>query len=304
MLLTKADRRSIKDAFSSGRLLVKSPGWRGAVEWKPVTRVRKTATTKNIVRVGGSNGRELRVTEDHTLFGWDNANQCLIGVKAGNLLVVDELVSDGGLVDVRPLIEGAIEPVVYDLTVQDNARFYANGFAISNCPDRNYSMRPPESGPKIRNYTERFGFVWESPQLLVALKIAVGAINLFPPRTNFRLADFVDGGPAGDWQFLLLYKAAAHACRMVQANWIVDEVDYSLGSLSLNLEKSSKYDQLAGVFEQQFETSLEGAKRTLKYTKGLQNSRFVSGVSGLFSFGPSTNRVGLINYPSLLRGGP
>lgn len=169
-----------------------------------------------------------------------------------------------------------------------------------NNPDRHYHFRPPEHGVRVQNYTEKFGFVWETPELLVALRHAVSAVNLYPPRTWFCLSDFCMGGSAGDWSHLLFYKAAALAARMVQTNWIVDEFDYSLGNLSLNLERSSKYDSLAQAWEQQFEQSIEPAKRTLKYTLGLKQSRF-AGVSGLFSFGPSIRRVGLVNYPSLLR---
>lgn len=168
-------------------------------------------------------------------------------------------------------------------------------------PDRNYHFRPPEHGVQIQNYTSRFGFIWESHQLLFALQMAVGAVNLAPPRTHFNLEHFQPHGYASDWVFLLLYKAAAIAARMVQTNWIADEFSYSIGSLSLDIERSSKYDQLASAWEQQFESGLELAKRTLKYTLGLRMPRF-SGTSGMFSFGPSLNRVGLVNYPSLLRG--
>lgn len=169
-----------------------------------------------------------------------------------------------------------------------------------NNPDRHYHFRPPEHGVRIQNYTERFGFVWETPELLVALRMAVCAINLAPPRTDFCLQDFCPGRSGGDWCHLLMYKAASFAARMAQTNWIVDEFDYSLGNLSLNLERSSKYDSLASAWDQQFDSALELAKRTLKYTMGLKQSRF-AGVSGLFSFGPSIRRVGLVNYPSILR---
>ena len=150
-------------------------------------------------------------------------------------------------------------------------------FLRDNNPDRNYHFRPPEHGVRVQNYTEKFGFVWESPELLVALRQAVNAINMWPPRTWFALADFCPGHMGGDWGHLLLYKACSISARMAQTNWIVDEFDYSLGNLSLNLERSSKYDSLAGAWDDQFDKGMDWAKKTLKYTLGSKQSRF-SGV--------------------------
>lgn len=170
-----------------------------------------------------------------------------------------------------------------------------------NNPDRNYSFRPPEKAAKINNYTERFGFVWESVELYVALKQAVNAINLWPPRTWMRLESFAPNCEGADWQHVLLYKAATIAARMIQANWIVDEFNYSLGPLSLDLSKSDKYASLAEAWDSMFEREVQKAKDTLNYTIGLRQAQF-SGVSGLFSFGPSIHKVGLVNFPSLIRG--
>jgi len=168
-------------------------------------------------------------------------------------------------------------------------------------PDRRYHFRPPETAKVVQGYTERFGYIWDSQQLLAALKFAVNDINLYPPRTWFTLNHFQDGQQAQDWILLLTYKAAAIACRMVQLVWIADEFNYSLGSVSLDLEKSSKYDQIATAYETQFERAIERAKATLNYVLGIRNPRF-SGVSGLFSFGPSIGRVGLVNWPNVMRG--
>ncbi len=96
-------------------------------------------------------------------------------------------------------------------------------------------------------------------------------------------------------------RAAAFAFRIEQTRWIADEFNYSIGSLSLDIQKSDKYSGQADAFEQNFATQLELAKRTLKYVVGLRMSRF-SGVSGLMSFGPSTARQSLVNYPSMMRG--
>lgn len=171
-----------------------------------------------------------------------------------------------------------------------------------DAPDRRYHLRPPDHGVKIQNFTTRFGYVWESPQLLFCLNMAVGAVNLSPPRTFFKLEDYCSpNSGAGDWAHLLIMRAAAFAFRIEQTRWIADEFNYSIGSLSLDIQKSDKYSAQADAFEQTFLTQLEMAKRTLKYVVGLRMSRF-AGVSGLMSFGPSTARQSLVNYPSLMRG--
>lgn len=215
----------------------------------------------------------------------------------------DEYASEEVIVEEFEVI-GATRPSFgYEATLPDYMRQMVNDLRMllaDDAPDRRYHFRPPEHGQRIANYTSRFGYIWETTQLVFCLNMAVGYINLSPPRTNFHISEFVSNSPTSDWRYLLLLKAASIACKIEQLRWIADEFNYSIGSLSLDITKSDKYSQMGDAFDTQFETSLELAKRTLKYTLGLKMSRF-SGVSGLFSFGPSVSRVGLINYPAMLK---
>lgn len=63
---------------------------------------------------------------------------------------------------------------------------------------------------------------------------------------------------------------------------------YSIGGISLDIDKSSKYESLKSNAEDQFQKMLEAKERTVNITKGLKQSRYGVGVRS--SFGPSTSQ--------------
>ena len=65
-----------------------------------------------------------------------------------------------------------------------------------------------------------------------------------PPRTFFQDVNHMVM-MKGEWKALLLTAAMSWAIQMLQNNWIADEFDYSIGGVSLNLEKSSKYSDMS-----------------------------------------------------------
>lgn len=77
----------------------------------------------------------------------------------------------------------------------------------------------------------------------------------------------------------------------VLSNGIVAHNSYSIGGISLDIEKSSKYEAAANNFKDLFDTQLERAKATIKIVKGLQQPRFGIGIRS--SFGPYTGRGAL-----------
>jgi hypothetical protein len=86
----------------------------------------------------------------------------------------------------------------------------------------------------------------------------------------------------------LLTGAANYALLALMINWIAEEFDYSIGGVSLNLDKSSKYEAAANNYKDLFESQLERAKQTIKIVKGLQQPRFGIGIRS--SFGPYAGR--------------
>lgn len=70
------------------------------------------------------------------------------------------------------------------------------------------------------------------------------------------------------------------------SNGILAHNSYSIGGISLDIEKSSSYESLKSNAEDQFQQMLEAKERTVNITKGLSQSRYGVGVRS--SFGPTT----------------
>lgn len=156
-----------------------------------------------------------------------------------------------------------------------------------NNPDRNYHFRPPAHETTINQFNQVFGYIWEDTDLQEAIRFSLGAISAAPPATNFgSCEDLMRCYP--QWATLLLTGAASYALLALMVNWIADEFDYSIGGVSLNLEKSSKYESAANNYKDLFESQLERAKATVKIIKGLQQPKFGVGIRS--AFGPYAGR--------------
>ena len=74
----------------------------------------------------------------------------------------------------------------------------------------------------------------------------------------------------------------------VLANGLVAHNSYSIGGISLDIEKSSKYMDLKRNAEEQWDKMVEAKHRTTKFARGLSQPRF--GIGGRSAFGPSVGR--------------
>jgi hypothetical protein len=156
-----------------------------------------------------------------------------------------------------------------------------------NNPDRNYHFRPPSHEETIRQYNKVFGYIWEDDELLEYLETSMGRVIAAPPRTPFASLDaMIQYRP--EWATVLLTGAMIYALQAMQINWVAEEFDYSIGGVSLSIDKSSKYESLKQGAEDQFDKQLEKAKETVKIIKGLQQPKFGVGIRS--SFGPYTGR--------------
>lgn len=72
------------------------------------------------------------------------------------------------------------------------------------------------------------------------------------------------------------------------SNGILAHNSYSIGGISLDIERSSKYESLKGNAEGQLDKAAEIKSRTTKITRGLQQPRYGRGVRS--SFGPAVGR--------------
>lgn len=143
-----------------------------------------------------------------------------------------------------------------------------------NNPDRNYRFRPPATEKFLQAQTHVFGYIWEDEELYEYLVFAVDIFNSFPPVTGVTLTDMPNR-----WRSVILLEAAARACAAVTLNWIADEYGYSISGVSLDLEKSSKYQAMKENFLNEFKEASEMAKKTVLIIKGLQQPRYGIGIS-------------------------
>jgi len=74
----------------------------------------------------------------------------------------------------------------------------------------------------------------------------------------------------------------------VLTSGILAHNSYSIGGISLDLNKSSNYSSMLDNAQGQFEKFVEAAMRTVKITKGLRQSRYGIGIQS--AFGPTTGR--------------
>lgn len=156
-----------------------------------------------------------------------------------------------------------------------------------NNPARNYHFAPPSGEESVNQFNRVFGYVWEDLELLEFLRVSNDSINMYPPRTFYETLDELMNSNRS-WRTLLFTGAMVHALTAVTANWILDEFNYSIGGVSLDLEKSSKYQSLANDAQSRFQEFVVQAKETVKVIRGLKQSRYGIGIRS--SFGPSVGR--------------
>jgi len=156
-----------------------------------------------------------------------------------------------------------------------------------NNPDRNYHFRPPEHECDIGEYNRVFGYVWTDEELFTYLERALDWWNMFPPRTGISDLDCLMSG-SNDWQTAIHYGAMMFALMALAINWVHEEFDYSIGGVSLSIEKSSKYESLKSNAEGQFDKATEAKQRTVKFIRGLQQPRYGIGIRS--AFGPRVGR--------------
>jgi len=174
---------------------------------------------------------------------------------------------------------GALGATTNELTLMARLRILLR----DNSPDRNYRFRPPSHEETVQQHSRVFGYIWEDIELQEYLRTSLDMISASPPRTPFPSIDsLVQNYP--EWRTLLLTGAMGFALNAVRINMIAEEFGYSIGGVSLDLERSSKYEGAYQAATEQFEKQLEQAKKTVKVIRGLQQPRFGIGIRS--SFGP------------------
>jgi len=159
-----------------------------------------------------------------------------------------------------------------------------------NKPDRNYHFIPPAGESTVNEFNRVFGFIWEDEELIEFMRIALDSINMYAPQTFYNSLDSLMQGHS-NWRSVLYMGAMIYALNALSINWIHDEFSYSIGGVSLDIDKSSKYMGMADSIYSKFNEMVESAKSTVLITKGLKQQKFGIGIRS--SFGPSVGRGAL-----------
>lgn len=159
-----------------------------------------------------------------------------------------------------------------------------------NNPDRNYHFVPPAGEESISKFTRVFGFIWEDLELLEYLRIGLDRVNMYPPLTFYGSMDQLIA-QMRPWRSVVLEAAMIYALTALAVNWVADEFEYSIGGVSLSIQKSGSYESLAENIQSRFSDDVVAAKETVKIVRGLRQSRFGIGIRS--SFGPSVGRGAL-----------
>ena len=309
-MLSDHQRDRLRKAFSSGRLRTRSVSPEGQAEWKRVVSVSRAEVPWETIYEGRTSKGPFVLTAGHRVFVTpvDKRDMRDIHIEGeGAALLGVSLPGEAPLKDIRdrfprgdPTVgtrelrscwEAGRRRFMYDMTVEDWHNFLLDrsGVIVSNCPDKFYHFRPPEFEGDIGQFNRIFGQIWEDAELYEYLLRALDWWNMFPPFTggNTPTIDIlVSSRPA--WRTAILWDAIVHACFALATNWVAEEFDYSIGGVSLSIERSSKYESLKQNAEGQFEKATEAKARTVKFIRGLQQPRFGLGVRS--SFGPYVGR--------------
>lgn len=287
-MLSDIQRSRIRAAFTVGKLKVRSVSPSGSMEWKRVVDVQRAEVPWETIYEVSSDLGSMVLTSGHRVFTSPvtktETSKLCHGVRL--LSVVGSLVSSSTVVSVQQI---ASRQFMYDLTAEDwhNFVLFRSKSVISNSPDKFYKFRPPAHEETVNQFSRVFGYIWEDAELLEYLERSLDMIIASPPRTPFNGIDQMTQ-IRPEWRTLLITGGMFWALQALQINWTADEFSYSIGGISLDLDKSSKYDTLKQGASDQFDKQLEKAKATVKFIKGLQQPKYGMGVRS--AFGPFQSR--------------
>ena len=116
-------------------------------------------------------------------------------------------------------------------------------------PDRNYHFRPPTPGKTVAGFTTRVGYIWTDETIMRMLRLAIAQINTGNVKNMYSYT--LENIPP-DWGQAAALGAAAKCLSAEAARWTADEFGYSLNGVSLDVEKSAKYQGLGEQYATEF----------------------------------------------------
>jgi hypothetical protein len=141
-------------------------------------------------------------------------------------------------------------------------------------PDRNYHFRPPTSGKVIAGFNERVGYIWTDRTIIRMLKLAMSKANTANP---MNLYDYTIENCPQAWADAISVGAASYCLSKEAARWAEESFSYSLNGISLDLNKASEYQALAGDYRAEFTEWLPNLTANRPACAGLRQQRWLLG---------------------------
>lgn len=158
-----------------------------------------------------------------------------------------------------------------------------------NNPDAYYRFAPPIATGIISGFTRNKGFIWQDDELQSFLQDGIDTISAF--WFGFR----VDKLTNLDSRFhaVVLLFAAAYALHAEAVRWISEEFRYDLDGVSLEIDRSSKFQQMGDMFATQAAGQMDAIAAATTITKGIKATY---GVSRGAALGPRIGHTNILNY--------
>lgn len=139
-------------------------------------------------------------------------------------------------------------------------------------PDRNYHFRPPTAAKTVANFSQRVGFIWTDPTIIVMLQTALSRVNSANPKAMYGFTLDTLQEPFTSCACL----GAAALCLSAEGcRWVADEFGYSLNGVSLDLQKSQSYMAMSQVYTTAFEAQLPALTANRPMSAGLRQYKWL-----------------------------
>jgi hypothetical protein len=120
---------------------------------------------------------------------------------------------------------------------------------------------------------------------------------MHPPATSLCSIQgmLVQGKTGVNVSAAIMFGAMANALLALAINWTHEQFDYSIGGISLSIDKAGNYESLHGLIETKWQAAIEDKVNTHKYFKGITHPRW----AGKASMDPHSLRLRASNgYPA------
>lgn len=287
--MSPEEKSRLKKAFKEGTLRVRSVSPKGELCWTRVLEVHRAEVGPESIWEARTEFGPMTLTGGHRIFLSPTSKIETEKLTTGQT-VLGALKNRVGAPKILSVQKVRSRRFMYDLTAEHwhNFVLHRSKVVVSNSPDRNYHFRPPEHEGVIKQFNQVFGYIWEDEELLVYIECALDWFNSMPPETESLCSIDLLVSQKPVWKIHIMWGAIVHAMFALSTNWVSEEFSYSIGGVSLDIDRSSKYESLKNNAEQMLEKSQEIKLQTTKIIRGLSQPRFGVGVRS--SFGPHVGR--------------